>query len=137
MPAAVFRSFSVTLPESAYPDTRVAARLRFDPALPYGVELAFPPHRPGGEEITWRFGRDLLAEGRLTPAGEGDVRVAPGPDGRILITLGALGPQAERALISTPDTAVAAFLAEAYTEVPPGTETAHLDLAPGLARLLA
>ncbi|RAJ45499.1 sporulation and cell division protein SsgA [Kitasatospora sp. SolWspMP-SS2h] len=134
MSAAVSRPISVTLPESPYPHVPVTGQLRFDPALPYGVGLAFPPQHPGDEDVVWWFGRELLAEGRRAPSGEGDVRIAPGVDGRVLITLGARG---ERALISIPADTVAAFLVDTFAEVPPGTESAHLDLDLGLARLLA
>ncbi|MFF4342911.1 SsgA family sporulation/cell division regulator [Kitasatospora sp. NPDC001540] len=134
MPVAVSRPISVTLPESPYPHTPVAGQLRFDPALPYGVGLAFPPRRPGDQDIVWWFGRDLLAEGRRTPSGEGDVRVAPGPGGKVLVTLGSRG---DRAVISAPAETVDAFLADTFAQVPPGSESAHLDLDLDLARLLA
>jgi len=134
MPAAVSRPISVTLPESPYPHVPLTGELRFDPALPYGVGLAFPPRRPGDDELVWWFGRDLLAEGRRAPVGEGDVLVAPGRDGRVLVTL---GRRTDRAVISVPGEPVAAFLADTFAEVPPGSESAHLDLDLGLARLLA
>ncbi|WP_033216723.1 SsgA family sporulation/cell division regulator [Kitasatospora phosalacinea] len=134
MPVAVSRPISVTLPESPYPHVPVTGQLRFDPGLPYGVGLAFPPRHPGDEELVWWFGRELLAEGRHTPTGDGDVRVAPGVDGRILVTL---GNRHDRAVISAPAETVTAFLADTFAQVPPGTESAHLDLDLGLARLLA
>ncbi|MGW4806321.1 SsgA family sporulation/cell division regulator [Kitasatospora sp. NPDC004272] len=134
MPVAVSRPISVTLPESPYPHIPVTGELRFDSALPYGVGLAFPPRRPGDDELVWWFGRDLLAEGRRAPVGEGDVLVAPGVGGRVLVTLGS---RTDRAVISVPAEPVAEFLADTFAEVPPGTESAHLDLDPGLARLLA
>ncbi|WP_030461985.1 SsgA family sporulation/cell division regulator [Kitasatospora sp. NRRL B-11411] len=134
MPVAVSRPISVTLPEGPYPHIRLVGELRYDTALPYGVGLAFPPRGPGEEDIVWWFGRDLLAEGRRAPSGEGDVRVAPGPDGRVLITL---GNGTDRAVISVPADTVTRFLADAFAEVPPGAESTHLDLDFGLARLLA
>ncbi|QKW17994.1 SsgA family sporulation/cell division regulator [Kitasatospora sp. NA04385] len=134
MPAAVSRPISVTLPESPYPHVLLAGELRFDPTLPYGVGLAFPPRRPGDEELVWWFGRELLAEGRHARSGEGDVLVAPGVDGRVLVTLGS---RTDRAVISAPAATVDAFLADTFAQVPPGTESAHLDLDLGLARLLA
>ncbi|MFJ1755507.1 SsgA family sporulation/cell division regulator [Kitasatospora sp. NPDC088134] len=133
MPAAVSVAVPATLPESPFPQVVIAAELRFDPALPYGVALAFPPQNAGGE-IVWWFGRDLLDAGCRAPAGEGDVRVEPGRHGRVLVTL---GNRRDRAVVSLPSGTVADFLAGAYRAVPVGSESEHLDLAPVLARLLA
>ncbi|MGW4379123.1 SsgA family sporulation/cell division regulator [Kitasatospora sp. NPDC004531] len=135
MPVATSRSTSVTLPEGPYPDVALTAQLRFETTLPYGVCLAFPSRGPEGETIEWFFGRDLLDEGRRTPCGDGDVLVAPGPDGRVLVTLSP--SSAGRAVISIPGDAVDALLADAFALVAPGTESEHLDLDSVLAQLLA
>ncbi|RKE17372.1 SsgA family sporulation/cell division regulator [Streptomyces sp. TLI_171] len=134
MPDAVRRSVSVTLPGSALPHLAMAAQLRFDPALPYAVRLAFLPGLPDGEEVEWCFGRDLLAEGCRAPSGEGDVRVSPGRGDRVLVTL---SNGLDRAVIGVPAGPVAEFLADAFAAVPAGAESEYLELDPGLARLLA
>ncbi|MFD7641758.1 SsgA family sporulation/cell division regulator [Kitasatospora sp. NPDC059795] len=133
MPVATSRSTAVTLPEGPFPHVALSAQLRFEASLPYGVCLAFPSRGPQGETLEWHFGRDLLAEGRLAPAGDGDVRVEPGPDGRVLVTLSP--HDAGRTVVSVPAKAVAAFLADAFALVPPGTESEHLDLDAVLAQL--
>ncbi|WP_030234835.1 SsgA family sporulation/cell division regulator [Streptomyces sp. NRRL S-350] len=132
MPVTASRSTAVTLPEGPFPQVAVDAELRFDASLPYAVCLAFPPLDDGGE-VQWVFARELLNEGRHTPVGHGDVAVAPGRDGQVLVTLRS---PAGRAVISIPSDAVAAFLYDSYAVVPAGTESAHLDLDSALARLL-
>ncbi|MFJ1756140.1 SsgA family sporulation/cell division regulator [Kitasatospora sp. NPDC088134] len=131
MTVATCWSTTVTLPRSPYPRQEVEAALHFDSALPYAVRLAFPPvGRIGATE--WYFGRDLLNEGRHAPAGDGDVTVAPGAAGDVLVTLrGATGD----AVISVPAGVVTGFLLDSYTLVPAGQEHAHLDLDGLLARL--
>jgi hypothetical protein len=135
MPVATSRSTSVTLPEGPFPDVALTAQLRFETTLPYGVCLAFPSRGPVGETIEWYFGRDLLDEGRRTACGDGDVLVAPGPDGRVLVTLSPYS--ADRAVVSIPGDAVESFLADSFVLVPRGAESDHLDLDSVLGRLLA
>ncbi|MEV7924123.1 SsgA family sporulation/cell division regulator [Kitasatospora sp. NPDC088264] len=124
-------STAVTLPEGPFPDVTVEAQLRFDTSLPYAVCLVFPP-LGGGGEARWVFARDLLNEGRHAPAGHGDVTVAPGRAGRVLVTLCA---ENGRAVISIPADAVTAFLLDSFTLVPAGTESDHLDIDAVLDRI--
>ncbi|MFI2608355.1 SsgA family sporulation/cell division regulator [Kitasatospora sp. NPDC018619] len=133
MTVATSWSTAVTLPEGPFPDVAVEAQLRFDSASPYAVCLAFPLL---GEDdrAHWVFARELLDRGLHGPAGCGDVTVAPGPEGRVLVTL--RSPSA-RAVISIPGEVVAAFLLDSYRLVPAGSESEHLDLDAALARLLA
>ncbi|MFE6056659.1 SsgA family sporulation/cell division regulator [Kitasatospora sp. NPDC056446] len=129
----------VTFPDSPLPDVPVVAELRFDPSLPYAACLAFPSARcdcPAVDDarLCWYFSRELLNEGRHAPAGSGDVRVRPGPDGEVLITL--RGPTG-KAVLSAPEEDVTAFLSDAFTLVPAGSESEYLDVDAALARLLA
>ncbi|WP_188307656.1 SsgA family sporulation/cell division regulator [Streptomyces sp. CBMA123] len=133
MTVATCRLTSVTLPEGPFPHVSVEAELRFDASLPYAVCLAFPPVDDGGEELRWFFARELLNEGRHAPAGYGDVTVAPGPRGQVLVTLRS---REGRALISVPAEAVTAFLVDSFALVPAGREPEHLDVDAALARLL-
>ncbi|MFB7908315.1 SsgA family sporulation/cell division regulator [Kitasatospora sp. NPDC056076] len=129
------RAITVTFPDSSLPDVPVDVELRFDVGLPYAACLAFLLPSAGADgrpEHCWYFSRDLLNEGRHCPAGEGDVRVRPGPVGAVLITLHGLDG---RVLLSAPQDAVAAFLADSFTLVPAGSESDHLDVDTALARL--
>jgi hypothetical protein len=55
----------------------VGVELSYDRRDPYAVTAVFEPLP--GHQVTWLLSRDLLFEGLLTPAGEGDVRIAPAP----------------------------------------------------------
>ncbi|RKE17350.1 SsgA family sporulation/cell division regulator [Streptomyces sp. TLI_171] len=128
MPVRTFHATVVTLPEAPYPHRRLPARLCFDAAHPYAVQLSFPPDGAG-----WSFERDLLERGRHEPVGAGDVVIEPAPGRQVLIRLRTPGDQL---VLAVPADTVAAFLCDAYTLVPPGTESDHLDLDAALARLL-
>ncbi|MFE6054913.1 SsgA family sporulation/cell division regulator [Kitasatospora sp. NPDC056446] len=127
----------VTFPEGPLPDVPVDAELRFDAALPHAACLAFPLASygcAGDGGPCWYFGRDLLNEGRHAPAGIGDVQVRPGSVGEVLIVLhGSDG----LAVLSAPEEAVTAFLADSFALVPAGSEADHLDVDGALAVLLA
>ncbi|MFD5466548.1 SsgA family sporulation/cell division regulator [Kitasatospora sp. NPDC127059] len=138
MQLSTVRPVPVTFPDSAEPDVPVDAELRFDSSLPYAACLAFPltPCRCTGDgaRVAWYFSRELLNEGRLGPVGSGDVRIRPGLEGEILITL--RGPVG-RALVSAPEDLVTAFLSDSFALVPAGSESDHLDVDAAVARLLA
>ncbi|WP_051709029.1 SsgA family sporulation/cell division regulator [Streptomyces sp. NRRL S-350] len=128
----------VTFPESPLPHVPVVAELRFDPDLPYAACLAFPltpcDCLTADAQVCWYFSRELLNEGRRAPAGSGDVRVSPGPEGAVLITL--RGPTGE-AVLSAPADDVEAFLSDSFSLVPAGSEADHLDVETTLAWLLS
>ncbi|MFF2147755.1 SsgA family sporulation/cell division regulator [Kitasatospora sp. NPDC058190] len=139
MQLSTVRPVPVTFPDSALPDVPVDAELRFDASLPYAACLAFPltPCRCTGDgaQVCWYFSRELLNEGRHEPVGRGDVKVRPGPEGEVLITL--QGPTGNAAVLSAPGEAVTAFLSESFALVPAGSESDHLDVDAAVARLLA
>ncbi|WP_344468182.1 SsgA family sporulation/cell division regulator [Kitasatospora kazusensis] len=130
------RPITVTFPDSSLPDVPVDVELRFDVGLPYAACLAFLLSPADSEadrpELCWYFSRDLLNEGRHGPVGEGDVRVRPGAAGAVLITLHGLDG---RVVLSAPQDAVAAFLADSFALVPAGSESGRLDIDTALARL--
>ncbi|MFJ6617997.1 SsgA family sporulation/cell division regulator [Kitasatospora sp. NPDC091335] len=133
MTVATSWSTAVTLPEGPFPDVAVEAQLRFDTSLPYAVCLAFPP-LGDDDGARWTFARDLLDAGCRAPVGCGDVTVAPGPAGRVLVTLRS---PTSRAVISIPANVVTAFLQDTFSLVPAGAEPGHLDIDAALVRLLA
>ncbi|WBP85013.1 SsgA family sporulation/cell division regulator [Kitasatospora cathayae] len=138
MQLSTVRPVPVTFPDSAAPDVPVEAELRFDASLPYAACLAFPltacQCTGDAARVCWYFSRELLNEGRLGPAGSGDVKVRPGSAGEVLITL--RGPDGG-ALVSAPEDLVTAFLSDSFALVPAGSESDHLDVDAALARLLA
>jgi hypothetical protein len=113
---------------------QVEADLRYDTTDPYAVTALF--HPIGGDEVRWVFARDLLEQGLVRWAGEGDVRIGPdltNPD-RTGVEL--ISP-ASRALLTVPTRQVAEFLNETYRAVPPGAQEQWLDLDSQLDRFLA
>ncbi|MCG6494304.1 SsgA family sporulation/cell division regulator [Kitasatospora sp. A2-31] len=129
------RPLSVTFPDSPLPDVPVPAELRFDTSRPFAACLSFPVAGRVDDETPrcWYFSRDVLNEGRHVPAGSGDVRVGPGAEGEVRITLSGAGGSA---VVSAPTEVVAAFLAESFQLVPLGTEGDHLDIDALVARIL-
>jgi hypothetical protein len=69
----------------------VPARLLYQRADPWAVTLLLECGADGERE--WLFSRDLLTEGMLYPAGDGDVRISP-EDATVWITLSAPGGSA-------------------------------------------
>jgi hypothetical protein len=70
-------------------------------------------------------GRDLLAEGLGSPAGDGDIRVAPFTPGRLCLTIHE--PIGDLWIIVDADD-VRSFMIDTFALVPLGDETRHLDL---------
>lgn len=128
------QAIQVRLVATAPGANAVPAVLRYEPADPLAVRISFPPEISlDGAAVEWTFGRELLSEGLLAPAGDGDVRVRPcGPDRTVLelhVDEGIAMVQ-----MATPD--VRRFLERSYAAVPAGREPGHLDLDGGLADLL-
>lgn len=104
----------------------VPAELHYDMTDPCAVRLSLgaPLTRP----VDWVFARELLTRGLQLPAGIGDVLVTPlgGHHARrVRITLrSATGA----ALVDIDAAEVDAFLQQSFTLVPPGAESAYIDL---------
>ncbi|MFN8147488.1 MAG: SsgA family sporulation/cell division regulator [Candidatus Nanopelagicales bacterium] len=100
---------------------------------PYAVTAVF---RTADGDVTWVFGRDLLDDGLIEPAGEGDVTVWPTVvAGRPVVCL-ALASPAGSALLQLDAGALRVFLDESYELVEMGHEGEHLDIDAALAELL-
>ncbi|MER6115805.1 SsgA family sporulation/cell division regulator [Streptomyces sp. NPDC001743] len=108
-------------------------RLRYDATDPYAVHLSLGV--PAAEAVVWVFARELLAEGLRRPAGLGDVLVFPRhrclPDTMRIV----LRTPAGAALVELPASEVARFRRDADALVPPGTESAYVDIDSELALL--
>ncbi len=107
----------------------------YEQSDPYAVTIRFLT-RAG--DLPWTFSRDLLSHGLTGPAGEGDVRIAPGigDDGRALVNIELSSPDG-RLTTQARTHDVHRFVTRSLTLVPPGTESQHLDLDDAINRLLA
>jgi hypothetical protein len=114
--------------------TPVEAELRYDPADPYAVSIAFLVH---GREVVWVFGRDLLLHGVTEPVGDGDVQVLPSidADGRAQVLVSLAAPTGH-ALVEAPARDVHRFLALTAQAVWPGTEGDRLSADDAIAAIL-
>lgn len=119
-------------PQSSTP---LEAELRYDPADPYAVAMAF---LRGGHEVVWVFARDLLLRGVTEPVGDGDVHVFPSVDdeGRAVVAVGLRGATGE-ALLTGRTRDFLGFLAHTTRAVWPGTERDDgLSLDSAIAEIL-
>jgi hypothetical protein len=123
--------FEVIGPEMPMP---VEAELRYDPADPYAVAVAFQSY---DTEVLWVFGRDLLLRGISEPTGDGDVQVFPSldDDGRAEIGLVLRSPGGQT-LMKVPGRDVMDFLAHSARSVWPGTEGDHVSADRAIAAIL-
>jgi len=115
------------------PQAQITASLAFHPEDPFAVHMTFHT-RDGQDDIEWMFARQLLSVGLLMPAGEGDVRVWPGPDTIGVTYLQLRSPHGE-AIFQLERASVVDFVLRSYVSVPPGCESRYLDLDTELALL--
>ncbi|HET8604604.1 MAG TPA: SsgA family sporulation/cell division regulator [Marmoricola sp.] len=109
---------------------------RYIPSDPWAVTVELSSHT--GASVTWTFARELLAQGRYEPVGDGDVHIWPclGSDASAVVIL-ELDPGANGVLLEASAREVNAFVEAALALVPAGTESARLDIDASLARLLS
>lgn len=120
---------------SEYPhNILVAGEFSYNPKDPYAVAL----HMDAGtsRRVSWIFARSLLAEGVVSPVGEGDVYVAPHPDGKGKYVHISLTSPHGHALLQAETGDVVSFLTDSYLRVIPGTETTRIDIDKELLLLL-
>ncbi|MFF0448216.1 SsgA family sporulation/cell division regulator [Streptomyces sp. NPDC004609] len=122
----------VLSPELSIP---VPARLAYRTDDPYAVHITF--HIGSDNPVKWTFARELLVEGVFRPCGHGDVRIWPTKaEGRSVILMALSSPDGD-ALLEAPSAVVSAWLERTLRVIPPGSETAALDIDDGIAGLLA
>lgn len=115
------------------PAVPVNVELTYSSRDPYAVQASF---RTGPESsVDWVFARDLLADGLMSSAGSGDVRVQPMPSDPSKVELELMSPSGH-ALFTTCARTLGAFLDRTYQAVPPTTEYSWLDLDVALGQLL-
>jgi hypothetical protein len=112
----------------------IATVVGYRRADPYAVTMTFIT---GEGDLTWTFGRDLLARGLSEAVGVGDVRVAPALDdaGSEVVHIELTSPDGHL-LLRARAAEVSDFVHLTLALVPAGEESQHLDLDLLLARLL-
>ncbi|MFH8491001.1 SsgA family sporulation/cell division regulator [Streptomyces longisporoflavus] len=115
------------------PPAPLPAQLHYDLTDPCAVRLSLgaPLTRP----VDWVFARSLLAEGRQLPTGIGDVQVTPVNTSRPPRVRLDLRTAAGAAVIEIAATDVTAFLEQSFAVVPPGAESAYIDLDRAVAEV--
>jgi hypothetical protein len=121
-------------------------RDRFGQRYDIPVELVWNPDEPllvvahltdpGGDAVSWRFGRDLLiaGAGSLVPVGRGDVKMRRNLDGTELILC--LSPGTGHVDIILPIVDVLDFLSDTGLACPPGSEKEAELIGDSLDRLI-
>jgi hypothetical protein len=111
----------------------IPTTLRYTSADPLAVHLHFPSHVTlDGEDVTWTFGRALLAAGLRTSAGLGSVRVRPCGEAHTYVEFHS---SAGTAVLRFVTADLYRFLARTYTVVASGEETVVAELDRGLVDL--
>jgi len=112
----------------------VQAELRYDSGDPFAVRGDFCLDE---QVVRWVFARSLLRTGLYEPTGSGDVRVRPwlDTDGRAVVHIELSSPDGA-AVLQARASDVATFLRRTEGLVPPGCESAHVDLDRALSQLL-
>ncbi|AHI00995.1 hypothetical protein KALB_7637 [Kutzneria albida DSM 43870] len=106
--------------------------MSYDTTDPYAVVASF---RPGRDDcVEWAFSRDLLADGLIGDAGDGDIRIRPSVSDVEMVVIELRSPSGQ-ALFEAPAEALADFLDETYEVVMPGNENLWVDIDAELSRL--
>lgn len=115
--------------------TALDAGFGYDPTDPFAVSVTF--HTVEGD-VRWVFGRELLAEGLVEPAGDGDVHIWPSLNdrGEAVVNIDLVSPDGEL-LAEVAAAPVHEFVARSMRLVPPGSESSRLDLDRLITQLIA
>ena len=121
----------------------LVASLSYRGSDPYAIRMAF--HVGAEDPVEWIFARELLADGVMTPAGDGDVQLWPsapvaGPDGEIrgpltVLNINLSSPFGE-AHFEAPAEEIINFLDRTYSIVRMGHESDVIDIDAELNGLL-
>lgn len=123
--------FDLLAPQT--PAVPVQVELRYDTRDPYAVVAAFRTGRAGWVE--WVFARDLLADGLIAHAGEGDVAIRPSVDDPEVVVVELSSPSGH-AVFEASAQELADFLDRTYDVVVPGNENLWVSVDDALTRLL-
>ncbi|RJQ75681.1 SsgA family sporulation/cell division regulator [Pseudonocardiaceae bacterium YIM PH 21723] len=116
------------------PSVPVQVELRYDTRDPYAVVAAFRTGRSGWVE--WVFSRDLLADGLIADAGDGDVRIRPVIDEPEIVVIELSSPSGH-AMFEASAQELAEFLDRTYDVVMPGNENLWVNVDDALTHLIA
>ncbi|HEX4704031.1 MAG TPA: SsgA family sporulation/cell division regulator [Pseudonocardiaceae bacterium] len=111
----------------------VVVELRYSRDQPYAVIATF--HASPDSSVEWDFSRDLLIEGMIAEAGEGDIRIGPADDNLHTIIFELRSPDGY-AVLATDAGPLAEFLAASYEMVAVGAEHLAVDVEHELTALL-
>ena len=100
------------------------------------VAIALPT---ASGHVTWRFARELLADGAFEPVGDGDVHVWPSlaQDGVAVTLVELVGGDGGSVHLEVPSLPLLRFLEDTAAVVAPGAESSYVDLDGLVAELLA
>lgn len=115
------------------PAVPVQVELRYDTRDPYAVIAAFRTGHTGWVE--WVFSRDLLADGLIAYAGEGDVRIRPAADNPEVVVVELSSPSGH-AMFEASAEELADFLDRTYDVVLPGNEDMWVNVDEALTHLM-
>ncbi len=134
-PVVVTQRLTLELIDATGAATPMEAELRYDAGDPYAVTAVF---LTVAGQVRWTFGRDLLLDGLHEPAGDGDVHVWPclDGDGRAVVVVELCSPDGE-ALVQARTADLLGFADRTVRAVPPGTESAMVDIDAAIAAILA
>jgi hypothetical protein len=107
----------------------------YDAMDPYAVTATFLVG--DGVEVDWVLARDLLADGLHRRTGNGDVVICPSSGAAAAEVELMLSVPEGRARVTLPAETLAAFLQATHHVVPPGSESAYLDLETTIVQLLS
>jgi hypothetical protein len=117
----------------------LVASLHYSGSDPYAIRMAF--HVGTEDPVEWIFARDLLADGLVTPEGDGDVQIWPSAaDGQARGPLSVLNIKLSspfgEAHFEAPAAAIGNFLDRTFRIVPMGRESQAIDIDAELNGLL-
>ncbi len=124
--------FDLRAPRTA--GVAVQVELRYDTRDPFAVVAAFRTGRAGWVE--WVFSRDLLADGLLADAGDGDVRIHPAAQDPEVVVIELSSPSGH-AVFEGGAQRLAEFLDTTYDVVLPGHEGLWMNVDNALGQLIA
>ena len=117
----------------------LVASLHYSGSDPYAIRMAF--HVGTEDPVEWIFARDLLADGLMSPEGDGDVQIWPSAaDGQAQGPLSVLNIKLSspfgEAHFEAPAAAIGNFLDRTFRIVPMGRESQVIDIDAELNGLL-
>ncbi|HVV24355.1 MAG TPA: SsgA family sporulation/cell division regulator [Pseudonocardiaceae bacterium] len=112
----------------------VVGELEYRRAEPYAVTATFRVGSDAG--VQWLFARDLLVEGVIGPAGDGDIHIAPDENDVETVIIELRSPDGS-AVLAVRAQCLAEFLDATYAVVGVGEEHRTVDIDYELFTLLA